>query len=231
VVPHQACHPRGCVSAILGPLRQVRRRRARFAVDAVTLYALLALEELLAAAGVPRDNAGCQGPPCNQRSRDRRSNPQRGWSPRGLFSARKPRKGKDFLESVILPLSTSPGPGGTCSSVCPRFRRHDFRYCPDADHSSTVWGLLVFKAKISRARTGNWGPHRAMGAREVSWCSPSARQGCQHQAEEQGFHSGNRTPDLRFLRDDGLPPTPHGRPQPTRFVPRCYSRFQNNRPN
>ena len=51
-----------------------------FAVEAVTLPALLALKELLAAAGVPRNDSRCHGAPTNQHG-GHRSNPKHGRSP------------------------------------------------------------------------------------------------------------------------------------------------------
>ena len=80
-----ACGYRSSVSfsplaATGDPLRQVRRRRAPFGVEGVTLPALRDLKELLTAAGVPRNDSGCHGAPTNQHG-GHRSNPKHGRSP------------------------------------------------------------------------------------------------------------------------------------------------------
>ena len=63
VIPHQAGHHRGSVVAIHAA-RQVRRQRAALALQAVTLNALLALEQLLAAPRVAGDRCW---PPAHSR--------------------------------------------------------------------------------------------------------------------------------------------------------------------
>src|SRR5450759_2993319 len=80
VIPHQAGHHRGSVVATHAA-RQIGRQGTAFALQAVTLNALFAVEQLFAAPGVAGDNTRPWRTPDDDRAHSNHSKHEHCWSP------------------------------------------------------------------------------------------------------------------------------------------------------